>query len=80
MPAEMERLGKHRSQVRTQSGPAGYIDTGGPGRPALFVPLARFVAGFCKTLGLTGIDLVANDTGAGRNAARFPPVIARTGR
>jgi pimeloyl-ACP methyl ester carboxylesterase len=37
MPSEMERLDKHRSQVRTQSGPASYIDTGGPGRPALFI-------------------------------------------
>ncbi len=37
MSAEMERLDKHRSQVRTQSGPASYIDTGSPGRPALFV-------------------------------------------
>ena len=26
-----------RGQVRTRSGPASYIDTGGPGRPALFV-------------------------------------------
>ena len=34
---EMERLDKHRSQVRTQSGPGSYIDTGSPGRPALFV-------------------------------------------
>lgn len=37
MPAETERLDGHRSQVRTRSGPASYIDTGGPGRPALFV-------------------------------------------
>ena len=37
MLSEMERLDKHRSQVRTQSGPASYIDTGGPGRPALFI-------------------------------------------
>ena len=37
MLSEMERLDKHRSQVRTRSGPASYIDTGGPGRPALFV-------------------------------------------
>jgi len=88
--------------------PVSYIDTGGPGRPALFVHglatssylwrhvieqfegqrrcvavdlplhgqtpaaadqdfsppgLAGFVAEFCDTLGLTGIDLVANDTG-----------------
>jgi len=105
---EMERLDKHRSQVRTRSGPASYIDTGGPGRPALFIHglatssylwrhvidqlggqrrcvavdlplhgltpaaadqdftlpgLARFVADFCDALGLTDIDLVANDTG-----------------
>jgi pimeloyl-ACP methyl ester carboxylesterase len=37
MISELERLDKHRSQVRTRSGPASYIDTGGPGRPALFV-------------------------------------------
>jgi len=37
MVSEMERLDKHRSQVRTGSGPASYIDTGGPGRPVLFV-------------------------------------------
>ena len=37
MVSQMERLDKHRSQVRTRSGPASYIDTGGPGRPALFV-------------------------------------------
>src|SRR5215469_6342058 len=37
MLSEMERLDKHRSQVQTRSGPASYIDTGGPGRPALFV-------------------------------------------
>jgi pimeloyl-ACP methyl ester carboxylesterase len=35
--SEMERLDKHRSQVQTRSGPASYIDTGGTGRPALFV-------------------------------------------
>jgi pimeloyl-ACP methyl ester carboxylesterase len=108
MLGEMERLDKHRSQVQTRSGPASYIDTGGPGRPALFLHgvgtsaylwrhvieqlngqrrcvavdlplhgytpaaadqdfslpgLARFVAGFCDALDLTGIDLVANDTG-----------------
>jgi len=37
MVSEMERLDKHRSQVRTASGPASYVDTGGPGRPVLFV-------------------------------------------
>jgi pimeloyl-ACP methyl ester carboxylesterase len=108
MSAEMERLDEHRSEVRTRSGPASYIDTGGPGRPALFVHglatssylwrhvieqlagqrrcvavdlplhgqtpaaadqdfslpgLARFVADFCDALKLTGVDLVANDTG-----------------
>ncbi|MGB6456656.1 MAG: alpha/beta hydrolase [Streptosporangiaceae bacterium] len=104
----MERLDRHRGEVRTRSGPVSYIDTGGPGRPALFVHglatssylwrhvieqlhgqrrcvavdlplhgqtpadagqdftlpgLAGFVADFCHTLGLTGIDLVGNDTG-----------------
>jgi pimeloyl-ACP methyl ester carboxylesterase len=108
MASELELIDKHRSQVRTRSGPASYADTGGPGRPALFVHgvgtssylwrhvfgqlgderrcvavdlplhgrtpaaadqdfslpgLARFVADFCDALGLTGIDLVANDTG-----------------
>ena len=37
MTSTMERLDKYRSQVQTQSGPASYIDTGGPGRVALFV-------------------------------------------
>src|SRR5580693_740287 len=37
MTSEMERLDKYRSQVRTRSGPASYVDTGGPGRPVLFV-------------------------------------------
>ena len=37
MNSEMERLDKHRGQVLTRSGPASYIDTGGPGRPTLFV-------------------------------------------
>jgi pimeloyl-ACP methyl ester carboxylesterase len=108
MSAEMERLDQHRSRARTRSGPVSYIDTGGPGRPALFVHglgtssylwrhvieqlggqrrcvavdlplhgqtpaaadqdfslpgLAGFIADFCDTLGLAGIDLVANDTG-----------------
>ena len=108
MLSEMERLDKHRSQVQTPAGPASYIDSGGPGRPALFLHgigtsaylwrhvidqfagerrcvavdlplhghtpaaagqdfslpgLVRFVAGFCDALELTGIDLVANDTG-----------------
>jgi pimeloyl-ACP methyl ester carboxylesterase len=108
MLSEMERLDKHRGQVHTRSGPASYIDTGGPGRPALFVHgvgsssylwrhvidqldgqrrcvafdlplhgrtpaaagqdfslpgLARFLADGCDALELTGIDVVANDTG-----------------
>jgi pimeloyl-ACP methyl ester carboxylesterase len=33
----VERLDKYRSQVATQSGPASYIDTGGPGRAVLFI-------------------------------------------
>jgi pimeloyl-ACP methyl ester carboxylesterase len=37
VPTAMEHLDQHRSQVRTRSGPASYIDTGGPGRAALFV-------------------------------------------
>ena len=37
MPTVLERLDSHRSQVYTRSGPASYIDTGGPGRAALFV-------------------------------------------
>src|SRR5215468_84199 len=37
MLSEMERLDKYRSQVPTRSGPASYIDTGGPGRPVLLV-------------------------------------------
>jgi len=37
MLSEMERLDKYRSQVHTRSGPASCIDTGGPGRPVLFV-------------------------------------------
>ena len=37
MPTELEHLDKHRSQVSTRSGPVSYIDTGGPGRAALFV-------------------------------------------
>jgi pimeloyl-ACP methyl ester carboxylesterase len=37
MPTALERLDSHRSQVHTRSGSASYIDTGGPGRAALFV-------------------------------------------
>ena len=37
MTSEMERLDKHRSQLQSPSGPVSYVDTGGPGRPVLFV-------------------------------------------
>ncbi len=37
MTSTMERLDKYRGQVQTSSGPASYVDTGGPGRVALFV-------------------------------------------
>ncbi len=37
MTSTMEHLDKYRDQVQTKSGPASYIDTGGPGRVALFV-------------------------------------------
>ena len=37
MSTVLERLDSHRSQVHIRSGSASYIDTGGPGRPALFV-------------------------------------------
>jgi pimeloyl-ACP methyl ester carboxylesterase len=37
MTSTMERLDKYRGQVQTQSGPASYVDTGGPGRVALLV-------------------------------------------
>src|SRR5271169_5360273 len=37
MLSALEQLDKHRSQVHTRSGPASCIDTGGPGRAALFV-------------------------------------------
>ena len=37
MISELERLDQHRSQVSTRSGPASYVDTGGPGRPVLLV-------------------------------------------
>ena len=37
MTSTMERLDKYRDQVQTKFGPASYIDTGGPGRVALFV-------------------------------------------
>ena len=37
MPTATEHLDQHRSQAHTRSGPASYIDTGGPGRAVLFV-------------------------------------------
>ena len=37
MPTTAERLDRHRAQIDTRSGSASYIDSGGPGRPALFV-------------------------------------------
>jgi len=37
MASEQEKFDVWRGQVDTQSGPASYIDTGGPGRAALFV-------------------------------------------
>ncbi|MBO0771671.1 MAG: alpha/beta hydrolase [Actinobacteria bacterium] len=37
MPNEAQGLEKYRGQVQTASGPASYLDTGGPGRVALFV-------------------------------------------
>ena len=41
MVSEMERLDKHRDKVRTRSGPANYVDTGGPGRPVLLAAPER---------------------------------------
>jgi pimeloyl-ACP methyl ester carboxylesterase len=37
MPTVLERVDSHRHQVHTRSGQVSYLDTGGPGRPALFV-------------------------------------------
>jgi len=37
MTSTTERLDASRGQVQTRSGPASYVDTGGPGRPALFI-------------------------------------------
>jgi pimeloyl-ACP methyl ester carboxylesterase len=37
LTSPLELLDSHRSQIDTRSGPASYIDTGGPGRAALFV-------------------------------------------
>jgi hypothetical protein len=36
MVSKMERLEKHRGQVRIRLGPASYVDTGGLCRPVLF--------------------------------------------
>jgi pimeloyl-ACP methyl ester carboxylesterase len=123
MPSVLERVDGHRHQAHTRSGPVSYLDTGGPGRPALFVhgigtssllwrnvidqlggerrcvaidlplhgqtpappdqdfslpALAGFIADCCDALELSGVDLVANDTGgaiaqvfAARNPARL---------
>jgi len=38
MVSEMERFDKHRSLVRSRSGPVSYADTGGPGRPCYSSP------------------------------------------
>ncbi len=124
MPTVLERVDSHRHQMHTKSGLISYLDTGGPGRPALFVhgvgtssllwrnvidqldgqrrcvaidlplhgqtpasadqeftlpALADFIAGCCDALELTGIDLVANDTGgavAQVFAARNPDRLA----
>jgi len=37
MVSTVELMDKHRGQVDTSTGPVSYVDTGGPGRPALFV-------------------------------------------
>jgi pimeloyl-ACP methyl ester carboxylesterase len=37
MPTTLDQLDVYRRQADTWSGPASYIDTGGQGRPALFV-------------------------------------------
>jgi len=37
MTSTIERLEARRGEVQTRSGPAGYVDTGGTGRPVLFV-------------------------------------------
>jgi len=37
MPTVLERFDTHRTQIQTRSGPVSYIDTGGQGRPVLFV-------------------------------------------
>ncbi len=37
MPTLTQPLDQHRRQIDTRSGPASCIDTGGPGRPVLFV-------------------------------------------
>jgi pimeloyl-ACP methyl ester carboxylesterase len=108
MPTVLDEVDSHRRRAQTRSGPVSYLDTGGTGRPALFVHgagtssylwrnvitelggerrcvapdlplhgqtparpdqdfslpgLAAFLADCCDALGLTDIDLVANDTG-----------------
>ena len=108
MPSVLEDFDTYRKQAVTRSGPVSYIDTGGQGRPVLFVHgvatssylwrnvisllaserrcvavdlplcgqtpaapdqdfslpgLADFVAACCDELELSGVDLVANDTG-----------------
>jgi pimeloyl-ACP methyl ester carboxylesterase len=37
MVSTMELVDEHRGQLEIKSGPVSYIDTGGPGRPVLFV-------------------------------------------
>lgn len=37
MPTALQQLDQHRSEVLTRSGSVSYLDTGGPGRAALFV-------------------------------------------
>ncbi|HEX9065882.1 MAG TPA: alpha/beta hydrolase [Streptosporangiaceae bacterium] len=37
MLSEMEHLDKYRGEIRAAPGRASYIDTGGPGRPVLFI-------------------------------------------
>jgi pimeloyl-ACP methyl ester carboxylesterase len=37
MPVTLDHLDRHRHEIDTRSGPASYLDTGGAGRPVLFV-------------------------------------------
>jgi pimeloyl-ACP methyl ester carboxylesterase len=37
VPTAQQQLDQHRSEALTRSGPVSYLDTGGPGRAALFV-------------------------------------------